>query len=239
MTKITSKGQFWLPVEIKEFLDVSDGDFIYFVLDKINKSVWLSNVNRGTTNNESSRLSRNQITIPLKIRNELRVTADDTIIFDYDDSKENVYFKKKLDTLTCPVCNGKGSKEHTCIVCRDKGVVEKEFVMDEIAKVLRIGRKYGVAFVLSSTEFNEDIVFPKISVRGKSYPQELLDKFEDYYQLKIIEDFAPKSISNPDKLMNPTDVQLDEILSLLRTKEAKDTVFSWFRYERNVFNKDE
>lgn len=239
MTKITSKGQIWLPVEIKEFLDVSDGDFIYFVLDKINKSVWLSNVDSGTTNNESSRLSRNQITIPLKIRNELRVTADDTIIFDYDDSKENVYFKKKLDTLTCPVCNRKGLKEHTCIVCRDKGVVEKEFVMDEIAKVLRIGRKYGVAFVLNSTEFDEDIVFPKISVRGKSYPQELLDKFEDYYQLRIIEDFAPKSISNPDKFMNPTDVLLDEILSLLRTKEAKDTVFSWFRYERNVFNKDE
>jgi len=93
LTKITSKGQIWLPVEIKEFLDVSDGDFIYFVLDKINKSVWLSNVD-----SESSRLSRNKSVLTVKFDNlkgsdlKLKVVKEymknTNIVINEEDSKE-------------------------------------------------------------------------------------------------------------------------------------------------------
>lgn len=243
MAKVSSKGQIWLPVDVKDFLKIYEGELIYFNVDQVNRVVWLSKEKENYTHIEYPLLSKNQLTIPAKIREILNINPEDDIIFGYDDNHENVYFKKKLELLKCPVCNGEGKiSGHICIVCREKGVIEKEFVMQELTSILTQTIKYKVGIAIISTEVDKsngipkELLFPKVSITSRLYPQDILDTFQDYYQVRIIEDFTPKSLSEPDKFMNPTDVLLEEILSYLKTDEAKNKVYKWFRYERNVFS---
>ncbi|MFD1738240.1 AbrB/MazE/SpoVT family DNA-binding domain-containing protein [Bacillus salitolerans] len=41
MAKVSSKGQIWLPVDVKEFLKINEGDLIHFRVDEGNRVVWL------------------------------------------------------------------------------------------------------------------------------------------------------------------------------------------------------
>ncbi|MFD1738239.1 hypothetical protein ACFSCX_17070 [Bacillus salitolerans] len=138
--------------------------------------------------------------------------------------------------------NGAGKlDEHVCIVYREQGFIENEFVMHEISKIMLQYKKYNVAINLYSTESDEskgihmELLYHKIQVTSRLFTQDILDKFQVYYQVRIIEDFSPKSFSVLEKFKNPTDVLLDIILSYLKNKEAKDKVYKWFRYERNIF----
>lgn len=245
VVKVSSKGQIWLPVEVKRFLSINDGDIVHFRVDSGNKVVWLQNDKDKNefTNFKNPLLSKNQLTIPVKIRELLDIGSEDNILFGYDKLKENVYFKKELETLKCPVCNGVGKlAEHKCIVCREQGFIEKEFIMHEITRFMLNNRKYHVGLNLISREFHnseefiKDLMYHKVQLMSKVYPKDILDKFQDYYQVRIIEDFSPRSVSDETKFCNPSDALLDEILSFLTTQEAKDKVYNWFRYERNVFS---
>lgn len=74
-------------------------------------------------------------------------------------------------------------------MCREQGFIEKEFVMNEISKIMLLGIKYNVGINLYSMEFDKnegtqkELLYPKIKLRSREYPQGILDKFQDYYQL--------------------------------------------------------
>lgn len=249
LTKISSKGQIWIPVEVKEFLNLKENQQIYFNLESTEKIVWLT-TEEILTGGSSKKVSLNNdlLTIPKKIRDALQLNTQDIIEFGYDNKKEHVFFKKKQETFICPVCLGEGKvDELTCIVCFQSGAVEKIGIMQELARIFTKTRVYNINISLTSNEMDTEsgkltqLEFPKVKVISSStiYPQKIIDLFQDYYQVRIIEEFTPKSISDPEKFCNPTDILLNEILTLLNTKEAKEKVYNWFRYERNIFSPEE
>jgi bifunctional DNA-binding transcriptional regulator/antitoxin component of YhaV-PrlF toxin-antitoxin module len=96
-------------------------------LDEIDRKIWVYKTKLHDKLVTAPLLSENQLTIPVKVRKLLEIQSEDTIDFGYSDDQKYVYFKKRLDTLTCPVCTGSGNIEgHKCAVCRENGVVEVE-----------------------------------------------------------------------------------------------------------------
>lgn len=198
---------------------------------------------------KASLTSKGQITIPKEIREYLGLDTGDTVVFRIDESNTLVTFGKDIETIKCPMCFGHGEftshgsvgdKHETlkCPVCQSSGLIKTDIsAFQEIANLMHVSMRYRIAVSLiqRDEDFTEKLI-PEIKLSSKLYPQDTLILFQDYYQLRLIEECAPKSISEQAKFMNPSDSELDEILCLLQTTEAKETVKNWFRCHRNIFS---
>ncbi|MED4728364.1 hypothetical protein P9597_09450 [Aneurinibacillus migulanus] len=234
MPKITSQGQITIPSDVQKILNIDshNSQDLYFKFEEARRIVWISSTQVSYPTAIVSISSKGQITIPKKIRELLRLTPGiDNILFHIVEN--NVYFEKELEVVPCQICQGEGKfKEHPCLVCRSSGSIKREAVMDELSRLLFVARKYQVSIQIKTESLN----IPEAKFFSSNYPSDVLDVFQDYYQMRLIENFAPKSLQQPDKFMHPTDIVLEEILSLLKTNKAKEIVQRWFRGEGNVFS---
>lgn len=242
VSTITSKGQSTVPKAIRDFLELVDGQDIYFSLDHNNRIVWLDKIFEGDDIRLSSTMSsKGQITIPVFVREFLRLGAGDKIIYKHNHTKKYVFIEKVLSVLECPVCHGAGSiDQEKCFLCHEKGSIKLESIADSMQRLMYVSSSYGVGINLVTQEvvggqFSLKLI-PAITLTSKKYPQSILDIAQDFFQMRFIEKFAPKSISDPQKFMYPSDLELGEILDLLKLEESKAEVQKWFRSERTVFN---
>ncbi|ARJ25937.1 AbrB family transcriptional regulator (plasmid) [Bacillus mycoides] len=197
--------------------------------------------------------SKGQITIPKEVREHLELEKGSIVSFSLQNTnrEKNVLMIKDFVYEECTVCKGEGKiNESMCIVCRESGEIKKELlVMEEILFLMQVGRAYGISVLLLQDEYSKAMLaqqetldthatklktrtteYPIIRLKGdeNKYSQETIHIFNDFYQKGIIREFSPRSTSNPNKFMIPSDIILDEIVSLLFTSEAKEEVTSWF-----------
>lgn len=243
VAKVSKKGQIFFPVDwIKKLGGLKEGELLFLHVDENNHKIWISKTRLHDKVITAPLLSENQLTIPVKIRDLFEIEAGDTIEFGYSDDQKYVYFKKKLDTYKCPICTGTGNIEnHKCAVCRETGVIEVEKFQDQFLRLFEQSRVYGIAVNYSWDDFEPTTgeitprLYPQVRMFSKEYPQHLLDRMQDYYQLRIIEEFSPNSISDIKLFQTPSDVLLNEILTLVKTEDAKKEIRSWFRGKKSVF----
>lgn len=243
MAKVSKKGQIVFPVEwIKALGGLIEGDLLFLHLDETNRIIWVSKKKHHDKVVTASMLSENQLTIPRKIRELFEIQSGDTIDFGFSSDQNHVYFKKRLDTLTCPICSGSGNIEgYKCAVCRENGIIEVEKFQHQFLRFTSRTLEYGIAVSYSWDEFDPTTgkitpsLYPRVRMFSKEYPQHLLDRMQDYYQMKVIDESTPRSISDAKLFQTPSDALLSEILALLSTDNAKNEVKSWFRGERTIF----
>ena len=174
--------------------------------------------------------SKYQITIPSQMRNKLGL--------------------KDKDKSKCIVCKGKGQlegineKEKECFLCRGESQIENEMLEDAhkvIQVIMQQGRRYGVGVTLLAdpTPYivnDEEMPYiPIFELKSSEYTKETLERVEDEIRKLLIIKETPRSASNSELFACPSDLILDKILSTLNTKEAKEEVRKWFRYERTEF----
>lgn len=188
---------------------------------------------------KSTMTSKGQLTVPKEIRAHLNLHAGDGVIFKIEDDK--VSFDKDFEIIECPVCKGFGSfniKNLPCFICDQTNYLNsKQSPWQLISTIKSI--KYGVAISVNQQESgpNGEVIvrdIPKVELHSTKYLDVLLDIACDYIQMKFIEEFAPRSLSDPEKFMIPSDMVLDEILSLLKRESAKEEVTKWFRNEKVI-----
>lgn len=190
---------------------------------------------------KSTITSKGQITVPKEIREHLKINTGDTVVFNKNEDN-SITFERDNKVVDCPVCKGYGSfniNDIPCFVCEQTKFVSLDISIWEQIKLMKL-LDYGVSISIITQEIgpNGELVIreiPKINLYSKRYFEQIITIAQDYYQMRFIEEYTPRSISNPEKYMNPTDKMLDEILDLLKSEEAKNEVRKWFRYERNTF----
>lgn len=146
----------------------------------------------------------------------------------------NVLFAMDLDHLISVIF-------HASFVDQTKQINISNSVCQLISDIMSTSLKYGVAVTVVQHEVNDNGQFaqwqiPVLTIQSKRYFKQLLDKAHDYLKMRLIEESAPRSQQTPEIFMNPTDIVLDEILSLLKQTEEKEEVRRWFRYDKNVFS---
>ncbi|OBZ15926.1 hypothetical protein A8L34_28175 [Bacillus sp. FJAT-27264] len=191
---------------------------------------------------KSTITSKGQLTIPKEIRERLNLKAGDGVLFKIDDENNTVLFEKDKELIECPVCKGYGkfSTGHLCFVCDQTKVINSQSIWELIQMIQSNGMKYGVGMsvIWSEKDLNEDVFIreiPKIGLYSKKYFEQILDIAHDYLQLRLIQEYATRSVSEPEKFMHPSDVILNETLSLLKSEAAIETARNWFRGEKNIF----
>ncbi|MGH0533178.1 AbrB/MazE/SpoVT family DNA-binding domain-containing protein [Bacillus paranthracis] len=197
--------------------------------------------------------SKGQITIPKEVREHLELEKGSIVSFSLQNThgEKNVHMIKDYVYEECTVCKGKGKMNTSmCIVCRGSGEMKKELlIMEEILSLMQVGRAYGISVLLLQDEYSKTMLaqqedldthgaklrtrateYPIIRLEGEEnkYSQETIHIFNDFYQKGIIREFSPRSTSNPNKFMIPSDIILDEIVNLLFTSEVKEEVTGWF-----------
>jgi len=243
MAKVSKKGQIYFPVKWNDALGgINEGDILYLHIEESRRVVWIDKTKNHEKAFTAPMLSENQLTIPVEVRELFEIQSGDTLDFGYSEDRKYVYFKKHLDTRSCPVCAGTGSiEDYKCFVCRESGEVEVEKFQHQFMRLTSVSRKYQVAVQYTWDEFNPitneiiPLMYQRIKLLSAHYPPHLLERMQDYYQMKIIEEFSPHSYSNAGLFQMPSDALLKEILSFLITEDAKKEVTEWFRGERTVF----
>ncbi|MFD0769264.1 AbrB/MazE/SpoVT family DNA-binding domain-containing protein [Bacillus sp. CGMCC 1.60114] len=178
--------------------------------------------------------SKGQTTIPKSIREYLDIQTGDRVVFKINKENNTVIFEKDEKEKPCPICIGTkviGIKKLPCFICSETGLVNTEF-QNPLTAVNPI--KYGISVVIRSQEIhtNSELAFkliPIVQLQSSKYPKPIMERAQDYYQVKFIEEFAPKSKSDPKKFIIPSDKELEEIMLLLKTDDAKWIVRRWFR----------
>lgn len=243
MAKVSKKGQIVFPVDwIENLGGLIKGDILFFHLDEINRTIWVSKTKLHNKVVKAVLLSENQLTIPVSIRELFEIQAGDTIDFGFSYDHNSVYFKKRLDTVTCKICTGNGTIEgRKCAVCRESGVIEVENFRHQFLRLISKSRAYEIAVSYSWDDFEPESgkitpnLYPRVRMYSKEYPQHLLDRMQDYFQMRVIEDFSPRSISDINLFQTPSEVILSQILDLLITDDAKQEIRSWFRGKGTIF----
>lgn len=188
-------------------------------------------------NKAATLTSKGQITIPKEIRDILQIDTGDTIIFEVDsgiqeEEETTIIIKKDKAYKICPVCEGNGViNEKTCFICDNTGKVPAHYhsIWSEIERLIKKANKYKLGIGVK----NDDII-TKIILMSSEYPQHYIDLAQDYLQMKLIEQCAPRSIQDNSKFMIPSDIELERIINLLKNNGAKEEVNGWFRYQRTV-----
>ena len=239
---ILSKGQVTIPKEVRTFIQIEEGNILMFHPSS-DKEVMIrkGGTNENILTSKALLTQKGQVTLPKRIRALLQLEEGDTLIF--SSLNENIYFRKQGVITSCPVCNGIGSNgdnKYPCFVCDQTGKIEKTDKGILYLILFQIhSRKYQVGISSIGQELNADGTvkirqFPKLILHSSNYPTELLHEIQDKLQMLLVEENTPKSISDSSKFMIPSDLLLNDILSLFVTEKAKETVRNWFRYERTI-----
>lgn len=178
---------------------------------------------------ESVLQSNGQIMIPQNIRDYLGIEDEDIVLFDID-QQGRVYLEKRF---VCPLCHGKGafSGEHICLACLGSGDYHQEPIAELHRDLLYTSKDYGVSisFLNQYRDPNGEIqsyLIPRIILSSNTYPMELLEKTNDYFQLRMIELYSPKND------LGEYDISMDtlnkEIIGLLKTEDARNEALKLF-----------
>lgn len=166
--------------------------------------------------------SKGQVTIPKDVRIALTIETGDNVIFQIDESLKFAVLKKSSEIVKCPVCLGHGdfvgydfngikNKAPKCVVCLESGQIKASIsVYMEIASLMTAAQKYGLTVSLAQVE-----LIPEIKLTSNPYPHEVLQRFQDYYQVRLIEESIPLDIPTYD---------ISKLLGLLQTIEAKEKI---------------
>ena len=88
----------------------------------------------------------------------------------------------------CPVCNGQSSIEdiYKCFVCCEVGTITGEA---QIVRAISNASKYNVSYLIKSNAGfeNETMISSSIcELRSSSYPQHILNRAQDFFQLELL-----------------------------------------------------
>ncbi len=168
---------------------------------------------------EATITSKGQITIPKDVRDKLSLHTGDVVVFTVVDG-EAIMTKREQP---CPICGGSGRLEGLeCFICEGKGFCSKH---DRIlVEILNKARAYGMR-----VQVENNGALPRVTFDSPSVPRHILDKYQDYCQMKIISEYSPRSPFDPGRFQIPSDDLLREILSYLKLDESKEKVRGWFR----------
>lgn len=240
--KFLSKGQITIPGEVRNILKLKPKDTVVFLLNE-HKEVRLVKLDKTeiTLDSKSTVTDKGQVTIPSKIRDDLKLETGDFLIFSF--VNESIFIRKEGQMVPCCACNATGQYEDyglPCFICDQTSFIENHDNGILFLLLFKNNfRKYNVALNMLQHEVKKNNVinyfqFPKLTFRSTEYPIELLNRIQDKLQMKLIEEYAPKSSLEPSKFLIPNDIALKEILDLFSTDEAKTIVTDWFRFERTV-----
>lgn len=191
---------------------------------------------------KASVTSKGQVTIPKEVRELLDIKTGDNIIFSVADGggESIITVAKDVETIDCPVChasgeieNQDGTAKYTCPVCQLSGQISKDIsVLQEIGCLIRVSIKCGLGITLITHTEDGKKLIPEVKLVSNFYPSYILNLVQDYYQVRIIEEFAPKALNDQRKFMYPNNYALDEMLNLLKTDKEREKVRKWFRHDR-------
>lgn len=182
---------------------------------------------------KSTLTSKGQITLPKEIRDHLKLMIGDGLVFRINEINGAVSVEKDIECVECPVCRGYGSFNYNglpCFVCdQTQFVSARKSVLEEIFAMK--GIKYGVSVQVKSQEFIDGgiklLSIPKVTLTSNKYINPLLDIAHDYYQMKFIDECVRRE-DDRRKYLIPSEVVLEEILSLLKRESAQYIVRKWF-----------
>jgi|GEM_PF-5530180 len=145
--------------------------------------------------------SKGQVTIPKQVRNFLTIDAGDSLIFKINEADKIITIEKDYTKINCPICAGEGRIEDgECFVCNGLGKINKNITAwEELGNIVATGEKYGI----SVTIFQD--VLPRVAINSLDYSQEMLDRIEDYFLLRFLQDCVRNSkelIGDPLELFN-------------------------------------
>ncbi|MED3574213.1 AbrB/MazE/SpoVT family DNA-binding domain-containing protein [Cytobacillus praedii] len=186
---------------------------------------------------KASVTSKGQITIPKEIRDFLELKdGNSTVKFNIKDPSAKVVMMEKVENkIDCPICKGQGvfhMYDLPCFVCNQTGTIDAE--IPALRLLVEIPRNYKVGISIIQQEIDNEGKFyyktiPEVQINSTQYNDSILEMVHDYFQMKLINEHAPRSIQDPKNFMIPSDVVLKDILKLLKTEESKEIVRSWFR----------
>lgn len=229
--EILSKWQITLPKEVREELKLQKGDILVFKPNDYKEvQITKGNKEENILFSRATITEKGQITIPKNIRDELGLEPTDILIFEW--VNHSIFMRKQRAKVPCPACDGKGSfveYKLPCFLCDQTSYVEMPDKSILQLLFLYKNRKYKVSNMVLQQEIDDDGAFkyrdfPKIILRSSEYPSELLNTIQDKLQIKLLEEFIPKSVSDPAKFMIPSDIVLNKILDLFVTDAAKQEV---------------
>ncbi|MFS0558584.1 AbrB/MazE/SpoVT family DNA-binding domain-containing protein [Brevibacillus sp. 179-C9.3 HS] len=134
--------------------------------------------------------SKGQITIPQQVRELLSLNTGDSLRFIINTSSNQITVEKEI--IICPICKGTKEIGNTpCFVCGETGIFE-----DSNSTFMFISQlhKYRIPTTVIWHEHKDGLLttrdFPLIQLFSNDYPQEVIDKFQDYLQAKAIMEYA-------------------------------------------------
>ncbi|WP_150274239.1 AbrB/MazE/SpoVT family DNA-binding domain-containing protein [Paenibacillus tepidiphilus] len=131
--------------------------------------------------------SKDQITIPKKVRELLKLSVGDTVSFIIRDNKVIV----EKGVLVCPVCVG---ANENCFVCRGVGKLNpNSSFVEELKNITNL----RIPMSIQNTQLAEQMLLPfpivKLIKNNKISESHLL-WYQDYVQAKAIEEYIGKYV---------------------------------------------
>ncbi|WP_240416629.1 AbrB/MazE/SpoVT family DNA-binding domain-containing protein [Paenibacillus periandrae] len=167
-----------------------------------------------------------QFTVPKDERDRLGLRPGDMVALVVKPGTDEIDFQKLVTTTMCRLCNGSGNfyNEGTCFIC-ENGQLPLHYTIWDILTSSRVRMQKVIINV--TTQFVE---IPKIELKSNTFSEEAMTYAQEVLQLMLIEQFAERSVTDPIKFLTPSDVVLNEIISLLHTPWGKERVRSMFRH---------
>ncbi|WP_066297616.1 AbrB/MazE/SpoVT family DNA-binding domain-containing protein [Bacillus sp. FJAT-29937] len=185
---------------------------------------------------KASVTSKGQITIPKEIRDYLELEdGNSSVKFTIQQFPKAVLMEKVEEKIKCPICKGQGlfhMYSLPCFVCDQTGYIDAN--VPALRLLVEIPRDYKVGISIIQQEIdNEGNYFlktiPEVQIKSNQYNSSILEIVHDFFQMKLIEEFAPRDKQEPTKFMNSSDEIIEGILGLLIKEESKEIVKKWFR----------
>lgn len=167
--------------------------------------------------------SKNQTTIPKRIRALLDLQTDDYIHYHVENGR--CYIQKAEVKEICPVCNGKGEIDsiYECFICDETGYILAE---EQGLKSLMNAYKYGLSYQFhSNIEFTNKptrIPFSTCVLKSDRYPLPILNRAQDYIQLTLMKKQLPFMNGNITEEVRKLS------FTFMQTEEGKQALQDYF-----------
>lgn len=183
--------------------------------------------------------SKNQITIPAKVRRDLQLKEGDMITFKEEAGR---YFIEKFEEkIICPICDGDTVIQHdpelSCFFCEEVGYIVKNRIYTYLSVLISSSMTYQiqVSYVNFDITSKGYFTFPVIKLSSKKYPLSIIEKAQDYLQYELIVENSLRSVSDPNKYMLASQVIVDDAVSLMKTEYGRNITLDFFS-KYHIFN---